>query len=114
MQRDRVIDGYINTELLATIILLFIVVGLFSNSLKDKKLLLGIVVFLVPLLISISLYSSHNNFEHFKNGGKLICKSTHRDGEDIYLISKEEGWTRFDSYFKKDSLLIKTYQCEER
>ena len=106
--------GYFNTELLGTMFILLFTIGIWSISLKNKKIFIGVVVFLFLLVISLSLYSSHYNFEHFKNGGELICKSTHRDGEDIYLVSKKEGWERFDSYFKKDSLLIKTYQCEER
>ncbi len=107
-------NGYINIELLASMLILLFAIGILSISFKNKKLLLRTVLLLYSLIISLSLYSSYSNFEYFKNGGELICTSNHIGGEDIYLVSIKEGWEIFDSFFKKDSLLIKTYQCEQR
>ncbi len=104
--------GYIDVEILKAMALLLLTAGFYSFSLNYKTLFLA-VLFSFPLVISYSLYSSHNNFEHFKNGEELVCRGK-RGFENVYLISKKEGWEILDSYFKKDSLLIETYLCEER
>lgn len=96
---------------IALIILLF-VTFIFSSSLK-KYIPLSIFVFvsIIAILIYARESSISKNIKYFKSGNNLICQAK---DENLYLVSKEKGWSIKDIYFLKDSLLIEANHCKRK
>ena len=94
------------------LIILFVVTFAFPGSLK-KYIPLSVFVFvsIIAILIYARESSISENIQYFKNGDNLICQAK---DENLYLVSKEKGWSVKDIYFLKDSLLIDTNRCKRK
>ncbi len=94
------------------LIILFVVAFIFPGSLK-KYIPLSIFVFvsIIAILIYARESSISDNTKYFKNGDNLICQAK---DENLYLVSKEKGWSIKDIYFLKDSLLIEANHCDKK
>jgi len=71
-----------------------------------------VYIFIISIPIVTAFFTqieADENMAHFKRGGVLKCKT----GEYRYLVSKEEQWHLKESYFAKESLLIRTDMCDK-
>jgi len=109
-------NGYIDINMIKASVLLFLALALYKmsfNSSRTNFLVKTMVVIMIA--VNIYLYSDAlENTQRFKDNKLLICTNHSIGSKHIYLVSKNEGWEIYDSYFKKDSLLIEAYKCKEK
>ena len=105
------------------------IIGIFASwvaytavKLKSEKLTPTLQVklfFASALLFFITLpfidaymhfYTAQENIKSFHSGGSLICKGS--DGNE-YSVSSGNGWIEDDSFFAKNSFMIRVDNCEE-
>ena len=84
----------------------------FPKNKNRKSGIRWVYIFIISIPIVVAFFTqieADENMAHFKRGGVLKCKT----GEYRYLVSKEEQWQLKESYFTKESLLIRADYCQE-
>ena len=109
-------NGYIDINMIKASVLLFLVLALYRMSTSSSRANY-IVGTMIVIMIAVNIYLYFNaleNTQRFKDNKLLICTNHSIGSKHIYLVSKDEGWEIYDSCFKKDSLLIESYECKEK
>lgn len=79
---------------------------------------MGSFLFIGTLSYLVSLYEksdSKEKIEAFYNEKRVICQTRVPRNKEYYLVSKNEGWSVYEEeFFKKDDLLLKIINCEEK
>ena len=112
---------YLDLELFKALLFLFVVIVTgYAFELKEvnQKDYKGKVFFMALVFMFIwflnALYTKNSiekNIADFVNGQVFICKG---GDENNYKVGKVKGWRVENTYFIKDSLLIRADRCEER
>jgi len=85
-----------------------------TPTLQIKLFFASVLLFFITLSF-IDAYmrfsTAQDNIKSFHSGGSLICKGG--DGNE-YSVSSGNGWIEDDSFFAKNSFMIRADYCEER
>lgn len=74
----------------------------------NKLILLGLIC--SPVVAALTGRDAQANIEKFNNDVALICNTQ----GSKYMVSKKENWEISESYFKKESFMIRADMCEEK
>ncbi len=75
----------------------------------NKLILLGLIC--IPVVAALTdSRDAQANIEKFNNDVALICNTQ----GSKYMVSKKENWEISESYFKKESFMIRADMCEEK
>ena len=113
--------AFINYETVKSLIILLFAILLFiallqSNTKHTNKKYRATIAIIVPIFIIITLVealitqsNAQTNLQNFTHGNSFICRG---NDNNQYRVIKKDGWSIENSYFLKDSLLIRADKCE--
>ncbi|WP_151900479.1 hypothetical protein [Sulfurimonas hydrogeniphila] len=112
--------AFIDQEMIKAVILLILTIYVFYGSLSldgSKPSLLKVIhTIAITAIISIFVVAYNNKEDAIANTKAFLHKSVFvcKNSENLYRVSKKDGWSVDGYYFVKDSLMIRADGCERR
>ncbi|WP_151899640.1 hypothetical protein [Sulfurimonas hydrogeniphila] len=112
--------AFIDPDMIKAVILLILTIYAFYGSLSldgSKPSLLKAIHALIITAIAYVFVSAYNdkedaiaNTKAFLHKSVFVCKNS----ENLYRVSKKDGWSVDGYYFIKDSLMIRADGCKRK